>query len=288
MHGAHGMACAIIGVTITRCSSLLQDQNSTSKESIGMLVWAPFLPEHPKLQWPGEAIDPLCPPKGRQVPPDAFKGLSKEDQDAFKHALQQSARERAAYGANATLDEIEQQQLQAAIAASTAAAAGDCSGASQAAVPPNTEIASTDAKGRRGKGAVAARRMQPVRAATPTKVLVNLFCTHKLLWMDRSQLLDFGAHRKCAPASLPPSPCPCISFTHASSENCMGGSTHMQQCADTACLRMMQGTAPHDSDGARSHVDCQSTRLNSCVTSVSLYVVAHACLHACMPVVACG
>lgn len=179
---------------------MLQDQNSTSKESIGWLVWAPFLPEHPALLWPSEAMDPLHPPKGRHVPPEAMKGLSKEDQDTLNHAIQQKSRDAAAYGTNASIDDIEQQQLQDAIAG-TSNNLPDAS-LSDAQADEAAKGTNGAAKGKGRKGNAGVRRVQPLRAANPPKVLVNLFGTHKLLWMDRSQLLDFDEHREYAPMSL--------------------------------------------------------------------------------------
>lgn len=176
---------------------MLQDQSSTSKESIGWLVWAPFLPDHPTLLWPSEAIDPLCPPQGRKVPPEAYKGLSKDDQDTLQHAIQQLSRDASAYGAKASADDIEQHQLQAAMAASKNVPDGSDSGAQAAEVSNVANVnGQSKAKGKGGKGAAVLRRVQPVRSANPPKVLVNLFGTHKLLWMDRSQLLDFDEHHE--------------------------------------------------------------------------------------------
>ena len=200
--------------------SVLQDQSSTSKESIGWLVWAPFLPEHPTIRWPSEAVDPLHPPKGRTVPEEAYKGLSLEDRDSIKHSMQQLARTAHATGAPAVgasidVESIEAQQLKEALVASVAEASNHvgCEGGPpenvrdglDAPEEPHARTANAAAsngakvKSKGGRGVSVVRRVQPVRDATPTKVLVNLFGTHKLLWMSRSQLLDFDEHRQCGP-----------------------------------------------------------------------------------------
>lgn len=176
----------------------MQGHASTSKESIGWLVWAPLLPEHATIRWPSEALDPLHPPQGRNIPAEAYNGLSMQDRDALKHALQQLSR--AAHATGASLQGNEDQQLAEALAASAAEALErrDCGGEGDDERTAAAASSGVNAEGKAGTSNSAARRMQPARAATPPKVLVNLFGTHKLLWMDRCQLLDFDEHRECA------------------------------------------------------------------------------------------
>lgn len=180
----------------------MQDQNSTNKECIGWLVFAPFLPEHPTLLWPSEAIDPLCPPKGRKVPQEAYNALSKDDFDTLKHLQQQSQRDAALYGPNGAEGDAEDQQIKIAVAASVAVSQelqeADPGGGDHSGLPVNGNDGdhAKKATNSKKKRTIAVRRTQPVRAPKAPKVLVNLFSTHKLLWMDRSQLINYGEHQK--------------------------------------------------------------------------------------------
>jgi hypothetical protein len=192
---------------------------ASDKDAVGRLVWAP-MPSGGRggVLWPAEALDAAALPRGRSIPREALVALNQTE----RLLLQQHVEKANLTGRSAERLLLEGLQAPAASQSGANGADGVASGGAGTEAEEGTpKGAKGGSKTRKGGGPQAAAKAELFkaggwRACNAPKVFVIFFGSNRWAWLAPDALLDFQAHRACAP-TRPPSCAPACALTCACS-----------------------------------------------------------------------